>query len=146
MVEKAGSEPAGAGSHLSLVPTPSEKRSGGSRHKVMIPATIVCPDGATHACVIRDMSVSGAKLAISRRHRLPVGFTLAIPGRNGTYPVARKWQRGDFAGVVLAIATSDADKSDPDTDKSDTGKPGIDKSGIDKSDTDAGKPGPDAAT
>ncbi|TXN80658.1 hypothetical protein [Methylobacterium sp. WL8] len=114
MDAKAGSEPAKAGSHLSLVPAPSEKRSGGRRNAVMMPATIVCPDGATHPCVIRDMSATGAKLAISRRHRLPAEVTLAIPGQAVAYAVARQWQRGDFAGVVLAVAKPDADTSDAD--------------------------------
>ena len=116
MDAKAGSEAAKARSHLSLVPAPSEKRSGGRRNAVMIPATIVCPDGATHPCVIRDMSAAGAKLAISRRHRLPAELTLAIPGQAVAYTVARQWQRGDFAGVVLTLAKPDADT--PDADKS----------------------------
>lgn len=112
MDAKAGSEPAKAGSHLSLVPAPSEKRAGGRRNAVMIPATIVCPDGATHPCMIRDMSATGAKLAVSRRHRLPAELTLAIPGQAVAYPVARQWQRGDFAGVVLTLAEPDAEKPD----------------------------------
>ena len=127
MVAKAEPEPAEAGRHLSLVPAPAEQRVGGRRQKVMIPATIVCPDGATHACVIRDMSVTGAKIAIARRHRLPAGFTLAVPGRSGTYTVARQWQRGDFAGVVLVLpkpASQKPDSETPDVEKPDVERPG----------------------
>ena len=109
MVAKAWSELAASRNHLILMEPPPEKRSGGGRHTVMIPATITCPDGTTHACVIRDMSVAGAKLAISRRHRLPPGFDLTVPGYDHAYPVARKWQRGDFAGVVLTLPKPDGE-------------------------------------
>lgn len=102
MVADASPELPAAGSHLGLVPPASEKRLGGDRRGVMIPATILCADGAIYACVIRDMSPTGAKIGISRRHRLPADFMLAIPGRDFTYRVMRMWQRGDFAGVLLA--------------------------------------------
>lgn len=106
MVPTAWPEPSRIGAHLSIVAPPAENRLAGDRSKVMIPATIVCPDGITHACMIRNMSLEGAKLAISRRHRLPLDFALAIPGCDHAYPVTRKWQRGDFAGVVLGTTGS----------------------------------------
>lgn len=107
MVANTWPEPARIGSHLNVVAQPPEKRSGGDRRKVMLPATIVCPDGTTYACVVRDMSVMGAKLAVSRRHRLPLDFALMIPGRDFAYPVVRMWQRADFAGVTLALPKPD---------------------------------------
>ena len=80
-------------------------KRGKDRRAVMIPATIYCPDGQAIACVLRDMSASGAKLAVSRRHRLPEAFTLVVPGRAHDYRVRRIWRRADFAGVTLDLTT-----------------------------------------
>lgn len=108
MVANSWPDPSKVGAHLSMVAQAPEKRLGGDRRKVMIPATIVCPDGITYACVIRDMSLTGAKISVSRRHRLPADFALAIPGRDSAYPVYRAWQRSDFAGVTLFVPKPDA--------------------------------------
>jgi hypothetical protein len=85
----------------------SEGRAGdrreAGRSRVMIPATIRCPDGDEVACVLRDMSADGAKLSVSRRHPLPESFTLAIPGQGRAYAVRRRWQRADLAGIVLDL-------------------------------------------
>ena len=94
----------GTGSHSAPAAGAPQDRTGGERRAVMIPATIVCPDGDSYACVIRDMSPAGAKLSVSQRHRLPPAFTLAIAGRGGSYPVRRSWQRGDLAEVTLVVA------------------------------------------
>ncbi|WP_165937755.1 PilZ domain-containing protein [Methylobacterium segetis] len=67
-------------------------------------ATIVLEDGEQIPCVIRDMSVSGAKLSVARRFRLPEYFDLMVAGRDLTCRVRRAWRRGDFAGVSLLAA------------------------------------------
>lgn len=94
----------GAATHRASAAGAPPDRSGGERRAVMIPATIVCPDGDSYACVIRDMSPAGATLSVSQRHRLPPEFILAISGREGDYPVRRSWQRGDLAEVTLVVA------------------------------------------
>ncbi|SFM59704.1 PilZ domain-containing protein [Methylobacterium pseudosasicola] len=78
-------------------------RRDGQRREVLIPATIRCPDGESFSCILRDMSPGGAKLSVSRRHRLPQTFTLSVPGHDTTYPVRRVWQRADAAGIVLDL-------------------------------------------
>ncbi len=78
----------------------------GDRRAVMIPATILGPDGEAIPCVLREMSAQGAKLSVSRRHRLPAAFTLSVPGRD--YSVRRIWQQADFAGIALDPCPADA--------------------------------------
>jgi len=78
-------------------------RRDGDRREVLIPATIRCPDGESISCILRDMSPGGAKLSVSRRHRLPPTFTLSVTGHETRYPVRRVWQRADAAGVVLDL-------------------------------------------
>ncbi|MCJ2123950.1 PilZ domain-containing protein [Methylobacterium sp. J-077] len=82
-------------------------RRVGERREVLIPATIQCPDGESIPCILRDMSPSGAMLSVSRRHRLPLNFTLSVPGHDTSYPVRRVWQRADAAGIVLDLPRSD---------------------------------------
>ncbi|KAB1069491.1 PilZ domain-containing protein [Methylobacterium planeticum] len=81
--------------------TRPEKRKGGDRHTTMKLATILLEDGEQIPCVLRDMSVSGAKLGVARRHVLPESFALNFPGRDLTCRVRRAWRRGDFVGVTL---------------------------------------------
>ncbi|MCJ2060547.1 PilZ domain-containing protein [Methylobacterium sp. J-048] len=84
----------------------ADRRDEG-RREVLIPATIQFPDGESISCILRDMSSSGAMLSVSRRHRLPLTFTLSVPGHNTSYPVRRVWQRADAAGIVLDLPPTD---------------------------------------
>jgi hypothetical protein len=82
-------------------------RRDGERRDVLIPATIQYPDGDSVPCIVRDMSPTGAMLSVSRRHRLPLTFTLAVPGHDRSYPVRRVWQRADAAAIVLDLPGGD---------------------------------------
>lgn len=82
--------------------TIAERRARDRLH-VLIPGTVVCEDGARFHCVVRDMSSTGAKIGIARQHRLPERFRLVVAGYPLGYPMRRAWQRGNFAGVMLAI-------------------------------------------
>lgn len=84
----------------------AEDRRFADRRAVMIPATIQIPGEEAIPCVLREMSAQGAKLSVSRRHRLPAAFTLTVPGRD--YAVRRIWQREDFAGITLDLAPPEA--------------------------------------
>ena len=90
------------------------RREGGDRIETMRLATIRLDDGEEIPCVLRDLSLTGAKLAVSRRYRLPASFSLVVHGREVVFPVRRAWQRGDYAGVTLVAAVEHA----ADTDKS----------------------------
>ena len=81
------------------------RRDRGDRITTMRLATIRLDDGEEIPCVLRDLSQTGAKLAVSRRYRLPATFYLVVHGREVAFPVRRAWQRGDFAGVMLAAAS-----------------------------------------
>ncbi|AWN42771.1 PilZ domain-containing protein [Methylobacterium durans] len=89
---------------VAATPAATEKRIGGERHETMRLATIILEDGEQIPCMIRDMSVSGAKLGVARRYQLPETFMLTIAGRNLTCRVQRAWRRGDFVGVSLLAA------------------------------------------
>jgi hypothetical protein len=73
------------------------------RHVAMIPAIITLDDGEQIQCVIRDLSYGGAKIGVTRHHRLPHYFNLTIPSRSLTFRVEYVWQRGDFAGVKIPM-------------------------------------------
>ncbi|MER2194483.1 PilZ domain-containing protein [Methylobacterium brachiatum] len=97
MGSRAGGVPVGA----------TVNRRDGERRDVLIPATIQYPDGDSVPCIVRDMSPTGAMLSVSRRHRLPLTFTLAVPGHDTSYPVRRVWQRADAAAIVLDLPGGD---------------------------------------
>ncbi|MDP4021829.1 PilZ domain-containing protein [Methylobacterium sp. NEAU 140] len=85
----------------------SEHR-GHPRRQTMIPATIRLPDGENAACVIRDISLSGARLSLSRRYTLTAAFPLTVPGFDNPFPMRRIWQSGDEAGVMLDVSMPEA--------------------------------------
>jgi hypothetical protein len=74
-----------------------EKRNA-PRADVLGHALIVSPRGKAH-CVIRDLSATGAKLAVSRRLKLPQEFDLYLVQAKSTRRVIVRWREGDFAGV-----------------------------------------------
>jgi len=84
---------------------PDNERRGRNRLPVLMPGTIVCEDGARFHCVVRDISSTGARIGIARKHRLPERFRLVTPNSASGYPMRRAWQRGDFAGLMLALTT-----------------------------------------
>lgn len=69
-------------------------------------ASIRLDNGEEIPCVIRDLSVSGAKLAVSARYALPAHFSIIVQGRDRAFPVRRVWRRGDLVGVTLIKADS----------------------------------------
>ncbi len=64
-------------------------------------AHITLSDGEIIPCVLRDVSASGARIAVARRHRLPEFFHLSVDGKDEICRVRRVWQRGDFAGITI---------------------------------------------
>jgi hypothetical protein len=61
-------------------------------------ALIVAP-GLRKDCVIRNLSASGAKLAVSSQTSLPDEFDLVLLKTNSTRRVSLRWRHGDFVGV-----------------------------------------------
>jgi hypothetical protein len=73
-----------------------EKRST-ERRQVLIPALLAGSDGS-HACIIRNLTLEGAKIAVSRGARLQEGMYLRVEGKKPR-EITVKWRRGEFAGV-----------------------------------------------
>lgn len=88
-------------------PHATNLRSDERRRSLRI-ARIELGNGESVTCVVRDLSLAGAKLSVARRHRLPPRFQLTIPGNDLacddlTCEVKLVWQRGDFAGVTIHL-------------------------------------------
>ncbi|MGC5779350.1 PilZ domain-containing protein [Methylobacterium sp. NFXW15] len=95
-------------SRNNLIPSRVERRGNdGTRSPVTLLASIQLANGEKLPCVIRDLSSTGAKLAVSRRYELPTEFNLFVRGRETQFPVRRMWQRGDHVGVKLIISMDD---------------------------------------
>lgn len=83
-------------------PTGKQEQRDAARRETMRLAKVILEDGETLPCVIRDLSLSGAKLSVARRHSLPREFLLSMTERDLTVPVRMAWRRGDFVGVTIA--------------------------------------------
>ena len=60
---------------------------------------IITAPGVRANCIIRDISMSGAKLGLSRNVKLPAAFDLWLTKTNSKRRVFLRWRKGDFAGV-----------------------------------------------
>ena len=80
---------------------PTEHRRE-SRHKVFLKGRITFNNGASSFdCLVRDMSVSGARLALSETATLPEAFDLHIPQKDKTVRASLRWRREDGVGIVV---------------------------------------------
>lgn len=87
--------------------TDDAERRDEARLRSLIAATIVYNNGqSTLACVIRNFSETGAKLAIPAGVALPDRFELAVPQKNKTYRAQIAWQRGEEIGVRFEGASA----------------------------------------
>jgi len=76
---------------------PSDQRVA-HRTRVSIPARVLWREGS-QLCVIRDLSLTGAKLSVSRKAVLPAEFTLCSLQTEKRQRVRMHWRRFDYAGV-----------------------------------------------
>ena len=73
-----------------------------TRQRVFLKGRIVFNNGAsTFDCLVRDMSGSGARLALSETAALPEGFELFVPQKDRTYRATLRWRREDGVGVTF---------------------------------------------
>jgi hypothetical protein len=84
-------------------PPPSTRKTGpdqrlAPRRDVLGHCLVVAP-GLKASAVIRDISTTGAKLAIHPRIKLPPEFHIVDPKTNSARRVTLRWRNGDFAGV-----------------------------------------------
>jgi hypothetical protein len=57
------------------------------------------------ACLIRDMSDTGARIVFSDTVTLPNTFDLYIPQRDQTLRAKVRWRHGDEVGLAFAVPT-----------------------------------------
>jgi hypothetical protein len=79
----------------------SERRAD-QRMRTLLAGKIVSGDGFISAdCTIRDLSLSGARVEISRIVRLPPPVALLLIRDGLLFDAAVAWRRGDEAGLVF---------------------------------------------
>lgn len=70
------------------------------RQRTFLKGRIIFNKGAsTMDCLVRDMSSSGARLALTETSTLPESFELYIPQKEKTYRASLCWRRADGIGV-----------------------------------------------
>jgi hypothetical protein len=64
-------------------------------------ALIRLPDGTEIPTTVKDISPSGARLAVPSSYALPKSFMFKVIGRDFVCAVQLAWRRGDYAGVRI---------------------------------------------
>jgi PilZ domain len=75
------------------------QRRDSVRHRAFLKARILIQDRTTMDCMVRNMSLSGARLEVSQNFILPAEFELEIPQRGSVLLCALKWRKDDAVGV-----------------------------------------------
>lgn len=73
------------------------------RQRVFLKGRVIFNNGAsTMDCLVRDLSSTGARLAISESMSLPEVFELYIPQKDRSFRATLRWRREDGIGVTFA--------------------------------------------
>ena len=75
------------------------KEREAERKKSLLQARICVNNSSTFDCLVRDISITGARLQFASPHVLPEAFDLEIPSRALTLRCQLQWRRGDALGV-----------------------------------------------
>jgi len=75
------------------------KDRAAERKKSLLQARIRVSDSVTFDCLVRDISLTGARLQFASPHVLPSAFDLEIPSRAVILRCELQWRRGDALGV-----------------------------------------------
>ncbi|MBX9934743.1 MAG: PilZ domain-containing protein [Methylobacterium sp.] len=59
------------------------------------------PDGSEIPCTVKDVSKTGAKIAVPASYTLPDSFMLKVVGKDYVCRVKLAWRRGHFAGLII---------------------------------------------
>ena len=72
------------------------------RQRTFLKGRILFNKGASSMdCLVRDMSASGARLALTETTTLPESFDLYIPQKDKTYRSTLAWRRADGVGITF---------------------------------------------
>ena len=73
-----------------------------ARQRVFLKGRIMFNKGASSLdCLVRDLSPTGARLAMSETTTLPEVFDLYVPQKDKTYRATLRWRREDGVGVAF---------------------------------------------
>ncbi|GEP05429.1 PilZ domain-containing protein [Methylobacterium oxalidis] len=73
-----------------------------TRQRVFLKGRIIFNNGASSLdCLVRDLSSSGARLALSETTTLPDSFDLFIPQKDRTFRAQLRWRRPDGIGITF---------------------------------------------
>ncbi len=73
-----------------------------SRQRVFLKGRITFNNSASSLdCLVRDLSTTGARLAMSETTTLPEAFELYIAQKDKTYRATLRWRREDGVGVIF---------------------------------------------
>lgn len=77
-----------------------------ARQRTFLKGRIIFNNGASSMdCLVRDMSATGARLALTETATLPEVFDLFIPQKERTYKANLRWRRSDGIGVAFVDET-----------------------------------------
>ncbi|WP_375465957.1 PilZ domain-containing protein [uncultured Methylobacterium sp.] len=80
----------------------AEHHRSEARQRVFLKGRIIFNNGASSMdCLVRDLSASGARLALSQSATLPEMFELYIPQKERTFRSFLRWRREDGVGVTF---------------------------------------------
>jgi GGDEF domain-containing protein len=81
----------------------AENRRSEHRNRVFKRGRIIFGDGfSTMDCVVRDLSLHGARISMEDQIALPQRFSFSILDSGTTYRAVRRWQRGTAIGIEFA--------------------------------------------
>lgn len=90
---------------MTSVVTSGEERRETGRIRTFLRGRIIYNHRAsTMDCLVRDLSMGGARLALSETATLPDVFELVVPQKSVTYRCNLRWRRTDEVGVVFLDA------------------------------------------
>ena len=78
--------------------SPIQKRDA-IRQRAFLKARIRIQSWTMVDCMVRNLSLSGARLEVSSTFTLPTEFELEIPQRGAVLQCVLKWRRGDAVGL-----------------------------------------------
>lgn len=93
---------------------PDAERRSGNRRRALLGAIVTYDDGKfSFPCTVRDLSETGARIAIPNGAQIPSQFYLIIVRDCVAYDARRTWQNGAEAGADFDRTIHLADISDP---------------------------------
>lgn len=73
-----------------------------ARQRVFLKGRVIFNNGASSMdCLVRDMSTTGARLALSESATLPEVFELYIPQKDRSFRATLRWRREDGVGLTF---------------------------------------------